>query len=305
VSGEAPVPSASRSGGADRERRWTVLELLRWTTDYFTRHGIESARLDAEVLLAHALESERLRLYLDYEKPVLQAERDRFRALVQRRARDRVPVSLLLGEREFWSLPFRVTSDVLTPRPETETLVEWALSKLSNPERAVRVLDVGTGSGAIALAIASERPHAEVVGSDLSQAALQIAAENADHLQLRERVRWLEGDLFGPVDSERFDLIVSNPPYVARADAATLPPELAHEPDLALFGGTDGLEVIRRLVSDAGAHLSEGGWLGIELSPEQVERAERLLAQAGFVDVERRFDLAKRPRVVGARWSGG
>jgi release factor glutamine methyltransferase len=282
-----------------------VLELLRWTTDYFTRHGIESARLDAEVLLAHALESERLRLYLDYEKPVLQAERDRFRQLVQRRARDRVPVSLLLGEREFWSLPFRVTSDVLTPRPETETLVEWALSKLSDPEHPTKVLDVGTGSGAIALAIASERPHAKVVASDLSQAALQIAAENADYLQLRERVRWLGGDLFEPVGSERFDLVVSNPPYVARAVAATLPPELAHEPDLALFGGTDGLEVIRRLVADAGAHLSEGGWLGIELSPEQVERVERLLAEAGFVDVERRFDLAKRPRVVGARWSGG
>ena len=121
------------AGSAGRDKTWTVLELLTWTTDYFKRSGIESARLDAEVLLAHALETQRLRLYIDYEKPVLQEERDAYRALVQRRAQERIPVSQLLGEREFWSLGFRVTSDVLTPRPETETLVEWALSKAKDP----------------------------------------------------------------------------------------------------------------------------------------------------------------------------
>ncbi len=300
----APASAAPRSPEPARPGRWTVLELLRWTTDYFARAGIETARLDAEVLLAHALESDRLRLYVDYEKPVLQTERDRYRALVQRRARERVPVSLLIGEREFWSLRFRVTPQVLTPRPETETLVEAALSRIPDPKSAPRILDIGTGSGAIALSLASERPQAEITATDLSEPALQIAAENADRLQVGERIRWLSGDLFEPVASERFDLVVSNPPYVARAGAESLPPELAHEPEMALFAGEDGLEVIRRLVARAGDHLSAGGWLFVEHSPEQVETIEQELRQAGFEDVERRFDLARRPRVVGARWPG-
>jgi len=293
------------------ERSWTVLELLRWTTDYFKRHGIESARLDAELLLAHALATERLRLYVDFEKPVLPGERERYRELVRRRAQERVPVSILLGEREFWSLAFKVTPDVLTPRPDTETLVEAALSKCKGPAPAAsaaewkgRILDLGTGSGAIALSLASELPGAELVATDLSEAALQIAAENADRLRHGERIRFLHGDLFGPVVGERFELVVSNPPYVARRDAKSLPPELAHEPEMALFAGEDGLDVIRRLVAEAGAHLSPGGWLLIELSPEQAGTVERMLAGAGFVDVERRFDLARRPRVVGGRWPG-
>ena len=281
-----------------------MLELLQWTTDYFKRHGIDSARLDAEVLLAHALESERLRLYIDYEKPVLPEERDRFRALVQRRAQERVPVSQLLGEREFWSLRFEVSPDVLTPRPETETLVEAALSHIPDPRAAIRILDVGTGSGAIALALASELPHADFTATDLSEAALQIAATNADHLQKRERIRFLKGDLFEPVTSERFELIVSNPPYVASGAAESLPRELSHEPEMALFAGVDGLDVIRRVLAEAGNHLSAGGWLLVELSPEQVEAVEQGLMKAGFTDVERHFDLASRPRVVGARWSG-
>jgi release factor glutamine methyltransferase len=305
-----PPGGAGGGGDRERERSWTGLELLRWTTEYFQRHGIEGARLDAEVLLAHALETQRLRLYIDYEKPVLPDERERFRALVGRRARERVPVSLLLGEREFWSLSFRVTPDVLTPRPETETLVEAALARLPASEAGSRVLDLGTGSGVIALSIALERPRADVTATDISEAALQIAAENADRLQAgvkagvesRGGIRLLAGDLFEPVAGERFDLIVSNPPYVARRDAGTLPPELGHEPERALFGGVDGLEVIRRLVAEAGDHLSPGGWLGIELAPEQAEAVERMLVERGFEEVERHLDLAKRPRVVGARW---
>ena len=178
-----PASAGTASGAAsDRDRSWTVLELLRWTTDYFQRQGIESARLDAELLLAHALETERLRLYVDFEKPVLPAERDRFRELVRQRATLRVPVSILLGEREFWSLSFKVTKDVLTPRPDTETLVEAALSKLKGPrppggepDQGWRILDLGTGSGAIALSLASELPGADITATDLSEAALQIA----------------------------------------------------------------------------------------------------------------------------------
>ena len=306
MSGGTAIPDGAGSSpsetSGDRERVWTVLELLRWTAEYFERNGIDTARLDAELLLAHALDCDRLRLYVDYEKPVLAQERDRYRALVQRRAADRVPVSLLLGQREFWSLSFRVTSDVLTPRPETETLVEAALSKVDAAESTVRILDLGTGSGAIALSLASELPHAEITATDISTSALQIATENADHLHMRERIRFLAGNLFEPVASERFDLVVSNPPYVARDDAASLPPELSHEPEVALFAGADGLEVIRRLVAEAGNHLSPGGWLFFELSPEQIETAEIELAKAGFGEIERRFDLARLVRVVGARW---
>jgi len=306
VSGGTAIPDGAGSSpsvtSGDRERVWTVLELLRWTAEYFERNGIDTARLDSELLLAHALDCDRLRLYVDYEKPVLAQERDRYRALVQRRAADRVPVSLLLGQREFWSLSFRVTSDVLTPRPETETLVEAALSKVDDAESAIRILDLGTGSGAIALSLASELPHAEITATDISTSALQIATENADHLHMRERIRFLAGNLFEPVASERFDLVVSNPPYVARDDAASLPPELSHEPEVALFAGADGLEVIRRLVAEAGNHLSPGGWLLFELSPEQIETAEIELAKAGFSEIERRFDLARLVRVVGARW---
>jgi len=306
VSEGTPIPGAGRPTTATSgDRIWTVLELLRWTTDYFLRAGIDTARLDAEVLLAYALETERLRLYVDYEKPVLADERDRYRALVQRRAGERVPVSQLLGEREFWSLRFRVNSDVLTPRPETETLVEAVLGKVGaaakDSERTIRILDLGTGSGAIALSLASELPHAEITATDLSQPALQIATENADHLHTRERIRFLAGDLFEPVASERFDVIVSNPPYVARRDAASLPPELSHEPEMALFAGEDGLDVIRRLIVEAGDHLSPGGWLLFELSPEQIDVAMQELSKAGFVEPERHFDLAKMPRVVGAR----
>ncbi len=301
---KASGPKSDRPGQVGGLRSWSVLELLRWTTDYFKRVGIDSARLDAEVLLAHVLEMERLTLYVDYERPVQADERNRFRALIQRRARDRVPVSLLLGKREFWSLEFRVTRDVLTPRPETEVLVEAGLSKIPDPRSAAAILDLGTGSGAIALSLASERPQAVITATDLSQPALQIAAENADHLQMAERVRFLSGDLFEPVASERFELIVSNPPYVARGAAGSLPPELAHEPEMALFAGGDGLDVIRVLVARAGDHLSPGGWLFIELSPEQVEIVEQEFAAAGFEKMERRFDLAGRPRVVGARWSG-
>ncbi|MFP6654253.1 MAG: peptide chain release factor N(5)-glutamine methyltransferase [Myxococcota bacterium] len=300
-----PIVDEDQPQPNSTDRVWTVLELLRWTTSYFQRAGIDSARLDAEVLLAFVLETERLRLYVDYEQPVLSEARERYRALVQRRAGERVPVSLLLGRREFWSLPFRVNADVLTPRPETETLVEAVLSKVSakrsDSEEAIRILDLGTGSGAIALSLASELPAAEITATDLSEPALEMARQNAVQQQVEERIRFLAGDLFEPVVGERFDVVVSNPPYVARADAASLPPELSHEPEMALFAGADGMDVIRRLVAEATDHLVPGGWLLFELSPEQVKAAQQALLEAGFVELERHFDLAKKPRALGAR----
>ena len=196
-------------------RTWTVLDLLRWTTEHFRSRGIESARLDAECLLAHALGTERLQLYLEFDKPVPPRERGRFRELVKRRADERVPVALLTGRREFWSLPLRVTPDVLVPRPETETLVEVALRLLPDRESEARILDVGTGCGAIALALAKERPKARITATDISEAALAVAGENAAELGFENRIRFLVGDGFEPVRGERFDLVASNPPYLS------------------------------------------------------------------------------------------
>lgn len=288
----------SRKSDAGGTREWTVLELLRVTTEFFEERGIASARLDAECLLAHALSCERLALYVDFEKPVFEKERNRFRELVRKRAIERVPVSLLLGKKEFWSLSFEVNADVLTPRPETETLVECAIGHLADREAPYRVLDLGTGSGCVALCIASERPQATVVATDISSAALAVASRNAQSLGLGERVAFLEGNLFEPVPASAFDLVVSNPPYIGRSEAASLEAELAHEPAEALFGGDDGLDVIRSLVAGVCEYLAPGGRVAIEIDPRQEGETRELFQRAGLSDFETLRDLSKRPRVV-------
>lgn len=292
-------------GGAGDERIWTVLDLLKWTTDHFTAKGLESPRLDAEILLAHALELRRLDLYLRYQEPVGAAARARYRELIGQRAGERKPVSILVGEKEFWSLPFEVTSDVLTPRPDTETLVEAALARLPDAERAYTILDLGTGSGAIALALAHEKPLARITATDVSPAALAVARRNAEAQGSVERVRFLEGDLFEAVPGENFDLIAANPPYLARAAAADLVPELRHEPEQALFGGEDGYAVLRPLAEQAPALLAPGGWLVVEVDPRQAETVADWLGAAGLVEGEVLQDLAGRPRVVVGRRQGG
>jgi release factor glutamine methyltransferase len=277
-----------------------VIRLLRWTTEHFAGLGIDTARLDAECLLASARGVDRLRLYVDFEKPVDEAERGVFRELVRRRGGARVPVAQILGRKEFWSLSLRVTPDVLVPRPETETLVAAALELLP-AERPAAVLDVGTGSGAVALAIASERPLARVVATDISQAALEIARRNADELGMAERIRLVSGDGFAAVAGETFDLIVSNPPYVAESQRGRLPPELVHEPEVALFAGKDGLRVLRELTRGAGSALSPGGGFAVELAPEQAPTVAGWCRDAGLLEVRTLRDLAARPRVVVAR----
>jgi len=280
---------------------WTVGALLRWTAPYFQSKGIESPRLDAELLLAFALQTERLRLYLDFEKPVTAAERARFRELVQRRAGQRVPTAQLTGEREFWSLPLRITPDVLIPRPDTETLVEAVLAQFPGAEAAPRILDLGTGSGAIALALASERPRAQLTASDVSSAALAVAEQNAGRLGLDGRLRLLAGCGFAPVAGERFDAVVSNPPYLSRAEAGNLAPELAHEPELALFAGDDGGEALRHIIAAAPGVLEAGGLLALEIAPAQAAAVREWLAQAGFAEIETRRDLGGNERAVLAR----
>lgn len=284
---------------------WSVLELLRWTTGHFAARGIRSARLDAECLLAHALECDRLRLYLEFEKPVEEAERERFRALVRARANERVPVAYLTGVREFWSLSLRVTPDVLIPRPETEALVEAALEIFADPAEGGSVLEVGTGSGAVALALAIERPALGITATDCSVPALKVARENARRLECDQRIRFLEGDLLAPVVGESFDAVVSNPPYLARSTADCLEPELRHEPEHALFGGETGDAVARALICAAPEVLAPGGTLAMEIDPRHRQALAEECAQRGFVVSEPRRDLAGDARVLVARWRAG
>jgi len=277
------------------EKIWTVLDLLRWTTDHFRDRGVESPRLDAECLLAYALGCDRLRLYIDYEKPVEETERGRFRDLVKARAGERIPMAYLSGQREFWSMPFVVNPSVLVPRPETECLVEAALPRLGPGSR---VLELGTGCGAITVALAKEHPEAAFWATDLSADALAVAQKNAQTLVPDVAIRWVAGDLFAALGGERFDLIVSNPPYVAERDRPILAPELSHEPELALFGGPDGTEVLRRIIAASPAHLLPGAALLLELDPRQAEALRRHGSELGFDPAAPIRDAAGNERAI-------
>lgn len=286
---------------------WTIGRLLQWTSDYLQQHGAESPRLDAEVLLAHARGCPRIALYTAFDELVSDEVRAAFRALVKRRA-EGMPVAYLVGQKEFYSLPFRVTPDVLIPRPETELLVVTLLDlvkarrKLLGADAPLRVADVGTGSGIIAVCAAR---HGGCLSTalDLSPAALAVAADNAARLGVAERVRTVLSDLMAalPIE-ERFDFVVSNPPYVSEAELAALAPDVRrHEPRLALVAGQRGTEVIERLIPQAAERLLAGGSLLLEISP-MIEQAVRRLVEA-----EPRLalgptikDLAGRPRVVQA-----
>ncbi|HKA91261.1 MAG TPA: peptide chain release factor N(5)-glutamine methyltransferase [Haliangiales bacterium] len=275
---------------------WTPLKVLAWTTGKFAERGIGSARLDAEVLLAHALGTSRVGLYTGFDKPLQEEELAAYRELVRRRLAGE-PVAYLVGQKEFWSLPLRVDPRVLIPRQDTETLVEVALRRAPS---AARIADVATGSGAVALALAKERPGAMVVATDVSEDALAVARANAGALGLA--VRFVAGDLLAPLAGERFDLVVGNPPYVPSGDLAGLAPEVGREPRAALDGGPDGLALVRRLVAAAPAALADGGVLALEHGFDQGEAVRALFAAAGLADVETARDLGGNERVTsGAR----
>lgn len=274
---------------------WTLLKLLRWTTGYFRDKGIDNPRLDAELLLSGALELDRVGLYLNYDRPLDSSELERIRPLVKRRAQ-REPLQYLLGTTEFWSLEFEVSPAVLIPRPDTEVLVEEALKRAGD---SGSLLDVGTGSGAIALSFACERPGWQVTGLDLSPQALEVAARNAARNGLQERCRLVEGDL-AALPQEKFDLVVSNPPYISSAEYRELMPEVRDfEPQLALLAGDDGLECYRRLAEQARRVLNPGGWLLLEIGYRQQQAVTELLAAAGLKELFCRRDYADNPRVVG------
>lgn len=261
----------------------------------------DSPRSDAELLLAHALGRPRsfLRAWPGQAVPPAQAEH--FAALLARRGAGE-PVAYLLGRREFWSLELAVSPATLIPRPETERLVELALACLP-ADRPGRIADLGTGSGAIALALAHERPQAQVVATDASAAALAVARANAERLGLAH-VDFRLGDWCIPLAGATFDLIVSNPPYVAAGDPHLAQGDVRFEPHTALVAGADGLDALRRIVAAARAHLVAGGWLLLEHGWDQGEAVPALLRAAGYVEVSDHRDDAGQPRVSRGRWPG-
>lgn len=274
---------------------WTVLATLEWTTNKFVERNIAGARLEAQLLLAHVLKCTRTQLYMNFDKPLSEDERAAYRGLIQRRLAGE-PVAYLLGETEFWSMPFYVDANVLVPRPDTETLVEVARDRRSDRQAPCRVLDLCTGSGVVAISLAKELPNATVIATDLSEAAAQVARRNADRNHLTVEVR--VGDLFAPVRGEQFDLIASNPPYIASSVIATLQAEVKREPMMALDGGPDGMAFYDRICAAASEFLAPGGALVVEHGFDQADAVRERFARAGLTQITLVHDLAKQPRVT-------
>lgn len=279
---------------------WSILRLLRWTTSHFSSRNIENPRASAEILLAHALGLRRIDLYLRHDQPLMSDELGRFRELVRRRLRHE-PAAYITGHKEFWSVELSLSPDVLIPRPETECLVEAALECLpQNPERENRILDLGTGSGAIILAVAAERPGNRFYASDRSPAALKIAKGNAARNSLEGKIAFFCGDWFAPLKaSGGFDLILSNPPYIRSADMESLQPEISFEPRNALDGGPDGLAAIRQILLQAPDCLAEEGFLVMEIGFDQGADTAEIARKCGvYGQIRCTKDYAGNDRVM-------
>jgi release factor glutamine methyltransferase len=287
------------------EQSWTIGRLLDWTTQFFQQKGSESPRLDSEVLLAHALGCKRIDLYTRHTEEAPAQGRQRFRELVRQRI-EGCPVAYLVGHKEFFSLEFEVNRAVLIPRPDTECVVVECL-RLAKDVTEPTLLDIGTGSGCLAIAIAKHHKTAQVTAIDISPEALAVASRNAARHGVAERIRFLQGDLFAPIPAgERFDFILSNPPYIPHDDIAKLPPGVRdYEPHVALDGGADGFAVFDRLIAEAPAHLKPDGYLLLEIgSPQEQPARERIGKYEGYELAKTVYDGSGHPRVLVARWRG-
>jgi len=275
--------------GMSTRPQWTILKLLGWTTDYFSGRDIDSPRATAEILLAHSLGLRRIDLYVQYDRPMAEDELRRFKGLIRRRAA-REPVAYIVGEKEFWSMPLTVTSAVLVPRPETECLVEAVLDRLpelqkgSTPAAGLRVLELGTGSGAVIISLAKERPGYSYTATDRRHEIVALARSNAEKNGLGSAVRFVVGDWFQPFSpaGDRFDLIVSNPPYIPTGVIPGLQPEVSRfEPAGALDGGPDGLACLAHIIRTAPGFLKSGGCLAVEMGHDQRSAVEKIVLECG------------------------
>jgi release factor glutamine methyltransferase len=278
---------------------WTVRSVLSWAREWLGRKSVDNPRLDAELLLAHALQCDRLRLYVDIDKPVTPQELGRFKPLIQRRAA-REPVAYILAAKEFYGRPFEVAPGVFIPRPETELLVRIVLEGMEQGPR--QVLDLCAGSGAVGVSVAAERAEVRVDLVELSPQASAVAQRNAERLA-PGRARIFSGDLYAALpDQVRYDAIAANPPYVPIAQSRSLAPEIVdHEPHLALFAGADGLEVIRRMVSGLPDRLAPGGFFVTEIDPSQGKVVAGMLREAELGEVRVERDLAGLDRFVSGK----
>lgn len=275
-----------------------VLEVLQATTAYFRKHNIENPRLNAEHLLAHVLGRKRIELYLEFERVLTESELAPLRDLVKRRSEGE-PVQHLLGTIEFCGLTFLCDKRAMVPRPETEELVELIGSRIENPES--RIVDVGTGSGVIALSLAMKFPEAEILGVDISDDALALAQENAARLKLADRVRFLRSNLFENVEGT-FDLVVANLPYISTKDPHTLSREVLHDPEVALFASARGDELLRELIAQAPSRLRPGGMLALEIGLGQSEALLSALAEKNYRDICLKNDYSGVARFLFARY---
>ncbi|QDT64509.1 peptide chain release factor N(5)-glutamine methyltransferase [Calycomorphotria hydatis] len=291
--------ATSTTGRPVSDDVWTVRRILTWTTEHLKQHGSDSPRVEAEILLAHARHCPRIQLYTAFDEPLSDEERAQMRDLVKRRAKAE-PVAYLVGYREFFSLQFEVTSDVLIPRPETETLVMEALDvtkEIKEPE----LLDMCTGSGCVAIAAVKNHPSMSATATDISSSALEIAKRNAEKHQVAERITFVESNLFEAVsDGSQFDVITANPPYVTNSEWEELEDHVRlHEPQTALIAGVDGLDVVRPLIAEVPRYLKPGGTIFIEIDPAQ-ESPVRELFESWATEVTSIRDWNKDVRVMKA-----
>lgn len=276
----------------------TVLDVLQVSTEFLNKQRIENPRLNAEHLLANLLGRTRMQLYLEFERQMSEPELAKLRELVKRRSQGQ-PLQHLLGSVEFCGHLFHIDGRAMVPRPETEELVELLKSEIRNPKSAI--LDVGSGSGVIALSLAAKFPEAKITALDISDDALALARENANRLGLSERVNFVQSDLLEKI-SERFDVLAANLPYIAMHDRSTLSREVLHDPEIALFGGERGDELIRRLITEAPSHLVADGLIALELALGQADPLRLFLQEKNFHDIETKKDYSGVPRFLFARY---
>lgn len=281
---------------------WNILKLLEWSTQYFQNKGIESPRLESELLLAKSLDLSRVQLYMQFDRPLQETELQNFKSLLKRRT-EREPLAYILGKKEFYSLEFEVTPDVLIPRPETELLVEKSIQPLTPHPSPLSILDIGTGSGCIAISVAKHLPEAKITAVDISKEALEVAKRNAEKHGVEKQIDFIQMDFNSPHPSpltshQKFDLILSNPPYIATDEISKLAPELQFEPRSALDGGKNGLDFYKILLPWSFEHLNPEGKALFEIGCDQAESLEKLATNAGFQKISIIKDYAGHPRVV-------
>jgi release factor glutamine methyltransferase len=292
--------TATASNPPRAARDWSVRDVVAWTTDDLRKRGIDSARVDAELIVAHALGIDRVKVVLSPERALTNEELDTIKALVKRR-RAFEPVAYLRGHRDFYGRTFRVDARVLVPRPDTETLIEVALDRLRGRDLSARVIDLCTGSGCVAVTLKLERPTIAVDATDLSADAIAVARDNARRLGAVWNVSFGAGDLFTPRGEPRpvYDLVVANPPYIPTAEIATLQPDIKdHEPAIALDGGSDGLDLMRRIVEASTRWLRPGGAVALEIGAGQSAAVRAIFEKNGYSDVRATKDYGGVERVI-------